>query len=32
MRPESRGLNFNLDFPAPNPDWAQRDSIIRRGN
>jgi L-aspartate oxidase len=32
MRPESRGLNFNLDFPNPNPDWAQRDSVVRRGN
>lgn len=32
MRPESRGLNFNLDFPHPNPDWAQRDSVVRRGN
>jgi L-aspartate oxidase len=30
MRPESRGLNYNLDFPNPNPDWAQRDSILRR--
>jgi L-aspartate oxidase len=32
MRPESRGLNFNLDFPNPNPEWAQRDSVVRRGN
>jgi L-aspartate oxidase len=32
MRPESRGLNFNLDFPDPNPEWAQRDSVVRRGN
>jgi L-aspartate oxidase len=30
QRPESRGLNYNLDYPAPNPDWAQRDSILRR--
>jgi len=30
MRPESRGLNYNLDFPNPNPDWAQRDSILRK--
>ncbi len=29
MRPESRGLNYNLDFPNPNPDWAQRDSVLR---
>ncbi len=32
MRPESRGLNYNLDFPNPNPDWSQRDSVVRRGN
>jgi L-aspartate oxidase len=32
MRPESRGLNYNLDFPGLNPDWAQRDSVVRRGN
>jgi L-aspartate oxidase len=30
MRPESRGLNYNLDFPGLNPDWAQRDSVVRR--
>ena len=29
-RPESRGLNYNLDYPAPNPDWAQRDTVIRK--
>jgi L-aspartate oxidase len=29
-RPESRGLNYNLDFPNANPDWAQRDTILRR--
>jgi len=32
MRSESRGLNYNLDFPTPNPEWAQRDSVVRRGN
>ena len=32
MRPESRGLNYNLDFPNPNPEWAQRDSVVRREN
>jgi L-aspartate oxidase len=30
MRPESRGLNYNLDFPNLNPEWSQRDSIIRK--
>ena len=30
QRPESRGLHYNLDFPDPNPGWAQRDSIVRR--
>ena len=32
LRPESRGLNYNLDFPDLNPEWAQRDSVVRRGN
>ncbi len=32
QRPESRGLNYNLDFPDANPEWAQRDSVVRRGN
>jgi L-aspartate oxidase len=30
MRPESRGLNYNLDFPNPDPEWAQRDSVVRK--
>jgi L-aspartate oxidase len=30
MRPESRGLHYNLDYPDPDPAWAQRDSIVRR--
>jgi L-aspartate oxidase len=29
LRPESRGLHYNLDYP-PNP-WAQRDTILRKG-
>ncbi len=29
-RPESRGLHYNLDYPSPNPDWAQRDTILRK--
>jgi L-aspartate oxidase len=28
-RPESRGLNYNLDYPEPNPAWAQRDTVLR---
>ena len=32
MRPESRGLNYNLDFPNLNPEWSQRDSVVRRTN
>src|SRR5207244_2586781 len=27
-RPESRGLNYNLDYPAPNPEWAQKDTLL----
>jgi L-aspartate oxidase len=30
MRPESRGLNYNLDFPDANPEWSQRDTVLRR--
>jgi L-aspartate oxidase len=30
QRPESRGLNYNLDYPKPNPDWAQRDTLLRK--
>ncbi len=29
-RPESRGLHYNLDYPGANPDWAQRDTILRK--
>ncbi|MFO1487299.1 MAG: L-aspartate oxidase [Verrucomicrobiota bacterium] len=31
LRPESRGLNFNLDFPQPNPEWAHHDTVLRKG-
>jgi len=31
MRPESRGLHYNLDYPDTNADWAQRDSVLRKG-
>ena len=30
MRPESRGLHYNLDFPSPDPAWAQQDTRVRR--
>lgn len=30
QRPESRGLNYNLDYPNPNPQWAQRDTVLRK--
>jgi L-aspartate oxidase len=29
-RPESRGLNYNLDYPQANPECAQRDTVLRR--
>ncbi|HWD17831.1 MAG TPA: L-aspartate oxidase [Verrucomicrobiae bacterium] len=32
QRPESRGLNYNLDYPAPDPAWAQRDTVLRRNH
>ncbi len=32
QRPESRGLNYNLDYPRPNPEWAQRDTVLRKTN
>jgi len=30
MRPESRGLHYNLDFPGTNSEWAQRDSVLQK--
>ena len=30
LRHESRGLHYNLDYPDANPDWAQRDSVLKR--
>ena len=31
LRPESRGLHYNLDYPYANPEWSQRDSVLRKG-
>jgi L-aspartate oxidase len=31
QRPESRGLHYNLDYPEPNPDWADRDTVVHKG-
>lgn len=28
VRPESRGLHYNLDYPNPNPDWEGRNTVI----
>ena len=30
LRPESRGLHYNLDYPNQNPDWAQQDTVLRK--
>jgi len=30
QRPESRGLNYNLDYPDANPEWAQRETVLRK--
>jgi L-aspartate oxidase len=30
MRPESRGLHYNLDYPDADPAWSQRDTVVRR--
>ena len=30
QRPESRGLHHTLDHPEPNPDWAQRPTLVKR--
>ncbi|MGI8967139.1 MAG: L-aspartate oxidase, partial [Limisphaerales bacterium] len=30
QRQESRGLNYNLDYPNPNSKWAQRETILKK--
>ncbi|MGO8837964.1 MAG: L-aspartate oxidase [Limisphaerales bacterium] len=30
MRPESRGLHYNLDYPEANPEWTHRDTVLRK--
>lgn len=32
LRPESRGLNYNLDYPKADPAWSQRDTVLRKLN
>jgi L-aspartate oxidase len=32
LRPESRGLNYNLDHLDANPEWAQRDTVLRKSS
>ena len=29
-RPESRGLQYNLDYPKADPAWAQREVVLRK--
>ena len=30
LRPESRGLHYNLDYPTADPSWSQRDTVLRK--
>jgi L-aspartate oxidase len=31
QRPESRGLNYNLDYPMADSEWGQRDTVLQKG-
>ncbi len=31
QRRESRGLHYNLDYPGPDPQWTQRETVVRKG-
>jgi L-aspartate oxidase len=31
QRPESRGLNYNLDYPMADAEWGQRDTVLQKG-
>jgi L-aspartate oxidase len=31
QRPESRGLNYNLDYPMADSEWVQRDTVLQKG-
>lgn len=32
QRPESRGLHYNLDYPDPDPAWANRDTVLHKSS